>query len=114
MKIAVVGSGISGLAVAWLLSRKHDVHLFEKRSRLGGHTHTVVHDLDGEVPVDSRKRHEIELVIDRVVIRSKSRGRIADSVIAISPPREVPTIAACSTPSAAMPATTSSASVRML
>ena len=54
MKIAVVGSGISGLAAAWLLSRKHDVHLFEKRSRLGGHTHTVVHDLDGRgLPLDT-------------------------------------------------------------
>ena len=47
MKIAVVGSGISGLAAAWLLDRRHEVHLFEKRVRLGGHTHTVVHDLDG-------------------------------------------------------------------
>ncbi len=47
MKIAVVGSGISGLGAAWLLSRSHEVHLFEKRARLGGHTHTVVHDHDG-------------------------------------------------------------------
>ena len=40
MKIAVVGSGIAGLGAAWLLSRKHEVVLFEKESRLGGHTHT--------------------------------------------------------------------------
>jgi predicted NAD/FAD-binding protein len=54
MKIAVVGSGISGLGAAWLLDRKHDVHLFEKRPRLGGHTHTVVHDLDGRaLPLDT-------------------------------------------------------------
>jgi predicted NAD/FAD-binding protein len=54
MKIAVVGSGISGLGAAWLLNRKHDVHVFEKRSRLGGHTHTVVHDLDGrDLPLDT-------------------------------------------------------------
>jgi predicted NAD/FAD-binding protein len=54
MRIAVIGSGISGLASAWLLSRKHEVHLFEKRGRLGGHTHTVVHDLDGhELPLDT-------------------------------------------------------------
>jgi uncharacterized protein len=40
MKIAVIGSGIAGLGAAWLLSRRHDVVLFEKDSRLGGHTHT--------------------------------------------------------------------------
>ncbi|MCW8985086.1 MAG: FAD-dependent oxidoreductase [Thermoanaerobaculales bacterium] len=54
MNIAVIGSGVSGLASAWLLSRKHEVHLFEKRARLGGHTHTVVHDVDGrELPLDT-------------------------------------------------------------
>ena len=54
MRIAVIGSGISGLGAAWLLSRKHEVHLFEKRHRLGGHTHTVVHDLAGRtLPLDT-------------------------------------------------------------
>ena len=43
MRIAVVGSGIAGLASAWLLSHKHDVTLFEAGSYLGGHTHT--HDV---------------------------------------------------------------------
>jgi predicted NAD/FAD-binding protein len=43
MRIAVVGSGISGLASAWLLSREHDVVLYEADTRLGGHTHT--HDI---------------------------------------------------------------------
>ncbi len=40
MKIAVVGSGIAGLGAAWQLSREHEVVLFERESRLGGHTHT--------------------------------------------------------------------------
>ena len=40
MKIAVVGSGIAGLGAAWLLSRQHEVVLFERESRLGGRTHT--------------------------------------------------------------------------
>lgn len=40
MRIAVVGSGIAGLASAWLLSRQHEVTLFEANSYFGGHTHT--------------------------------------------------------------------------
>jgi uncharacterized protein len=40
MRIAVIGSGISGLACAWLLSREHAVTLFEANDYLGGHTHT--------------------------------------------------------------------------
>ena len=54
LKIAVIGSGISGLSAAWLLSKKHDVTLFEANERPGGHTHTNVMDVDGKpVPVDT-------------------------------------------------------------
>ncbi|MEX0705908.1 MAG: FAD-dependent oxidoreductase, partial [Nitriliruptoraceae bacterium] len=41
MRVVVVGSGIAGLASAWLLSRRHEVHLIERDTRLGGHTNTV-------------------------------------------------------------------------
>lgn len=44
MRIAVVGSGIAGLASAWLLSRRHEVTLFEANDYFGGHTHT--HDVE--------------------------------------------------------------------
>jgi len=41
-RTAVIGSGIAGMAAAYFLSRKQEIHLFEKESRLGGHTNTVV------------------------------------------------------------------------
>jgi len=47
MRIAVVGSGISGLAAAWLLAERHAVTLFEAAARPGGHTNTVEVTLDG-------------------------------------------------------------------
>ncbi|MFA6954517.1 MAG: FAD-dependent oxidoreductase [Thermoanaerobaculia bacterium] len=53
-RLAVIGSGISGLAAAWLLSRRYEVSLFEKDDRIGGHTRTVMVDTaDGRLPVDT-------------------------------------------------------------
>lgn len=53
-RVAVIGSGISGLAAAYYLSRKHEVCLFECEARLGGHTHTVTVDSSrGPLPVDT-------------------------------------------------------------
>jgi uncharacterized protein len=54
VRIAVVGSGISGLTAAHLLSAAHEVTLFEKDSRLGGHTHTHrIERPDGVFAVDT-------------------------------------------------------------
>lgn len=47
-KIAIVGSGISGLGTAYLLSPHHDVTVFESDHRLGGHSHTVDIHVDGQ------------------------------------------------------------------
>lgn len=49
MRVAVVGSGIAGLGAAWLLSRRHEVVLFEREARLGGHTHTHAVERGGRV-----------------------------------------------------------------
>jgi uncharacterized protein len=53
-RIAVIGAGISGMAAAYFLSRKHEVSLFEKDDRLGGHTHThTIETSRGTRPVDT-------------------------------------------------------------
>ena len=46
MKIAIIGSGISGLTASYLLNRKHDITLFEKNDYIGGHTHT--HEIEND------------------------------------------------------------------
>ncbi len=53
-RIAVIGSGISGLTAAYYLSRKYEVHVYERDNRLGGHTHTAMVDSSrGKIPVDT-------------------------------------------------------------
>lgn len=53
-KIAVIGSGIAGLTSAHLLSREHDVVLFEANDYLGGHTHTRMVESGGkQYPVNT-------------------------------------------------------------
>jgi len=52
-KIAVVGSGIAGISASYLLSSKYNVHLFEKKNRLGGHTRTVKVSSDNNIAIDT-------------------------------------------------------------
>jgi predicted NAD/FAD-binding protein len=54
MKIAIIGSGISGMVAAYLLCEEHDVVVFEANDYIGGHTHTVDVEEDGRAyPVDT-------------------------------------------------------------
>lgn len=47
-QIAIIGSGISGLTTAYLLSQKHQVTVYEKNDYIGGHTATVDIEINGE------------------------------------------------------------------
>ncbi|MBK8267619.1 MAG: FAD-dependent oxidoreductase [Planctomycetes bacterium] len=53
MKIAIVGSGISGLVTAWLLQGEHEITVFEADDRIGGHTHTIP-------VVEGDRKHQVD------------------------------------------------------
>ncbi|RDV03591.1 NAD(P)/FAD-dependent oxidoreductase [Undibacter mobilis] len=54
LKIAIIGSGISGMAAAWLLSGRHQVTVYERADRIGGHSNTVdARTPNGTVAVDT-------------------------------------------------------------
>jgi len=54
MKVAVIGAGVSGLGAAYALKDSHDLAIYEKDARLGGHANTVSIDYDGQaIDVDT-------------------------------------------------------------
>ena len=59
LKIAVVGTGISGLSAAWLLSPRHEVTVYERADRVGGHSNTVSARVDGASLTQVRGRREM-------------------------------------------------------
>ncbi len=48
MKIAIIGSGISGMAVSWLLNKEHEIDLYEKNNYIGGHSNTAEINYSGK------------------------------------------------------------------
>ena len=48
MKIAIIGSGISGLTAAYLLHDEHELTLYEANNYIGGHTHTHELEIEGK------------------------------------------------------------------
>src|SRR5438552_3440857 len=74
MRVAVVGAGISGLVVAHLLHREHDLTVFEAGSYAGGHTNTIrvdtpneTHDVDtGFIVFNDRNYPSFERLLARL------------------------------------------------
>ena len=59
MKIGVIGSGVSGLVSALALQEKFEVSLFEKNSKLGGHSNTVT--------IEQENNKFIQLYNDKII-----------------------------------------------
>ena len=54
MKIAIIGSGISGIGCGYFLNKKYDITLFEKNHYVGGHANTATIDYEGyKINVDT-------------------------------------------------------------
>jgi hypothetical protein len=54
LKVAVIGTGISGLSAAWLMNQRHDITVYEGSERVGGHSNTVSAAVEGRlIPVDT-------------------------------------------------------------
>jgi uncharacterized protein len=54
LKVAIVGTGISGLSAAWLLSQRHTVTVYERADRVGGHANTILAFIGGRnIAVDT-------------------------------------------------------------
>src|SRR3954452_3249276 len=79
MRIAIVGAGISGLAVAHLLHREHDLTVFEAGAYAGGHTNTIrvdtehaTHHVDtGFIVFNDRNYPSFERLLDRIGAESQ-------------------------------------------
>ena len=66
MKIAVIGSGISGLSAAYYLSQKHSVDIFEKEDHFGGHSNTI------NIFYDKEKQKQVAVDIGFIVFNEKT------------------------------------------
>ena len=66
MKIAVIGSGISGLSAAYYLSQKHSVDIFEKEDHFGGHSNTI------NIFYDKEKQKQVAVDIGFIVFNEKN------------------------------------------
>ena len=70
MKIAVIGSGISGLSAAYFLSKRHKVDLFEKDDHFGGHSYTI--------DVEYEKNKKISVDVGFIVFNHQTYPNLID------------------------------------
>lgn len=66
MKIAIIGSGISGMSAAWLLAKQCDITLYEKDDRIGGHSNTV------QLPVSPNNPRQIGIDTGFIVFNDRN------------------------------------------
>ena len=66
MKIAVIGSGISGLSASYFLSKKNNVDLYEREDRFGGHSYTL------NIHYDIKNKKKIDIDIGFIVFNEKT------------------------------------------
>lgn len=90
MKVAIIGAGIAGLGAAWTLSKDHDVVIYERQSKVGGHAVTVqipgwspTTELDAgfllfdewQYPVFSALLRELQIPVDPIAVSMAYSGR---------------------------------------
>src|SRR2546421_9018219 len=80
MRVAIIGAGISGLVVAHLLHREHEITVYEAADYAGGHTNTVrvdtpdeTHEVDtGFIVFNDRNYPNFERLLQRIGVPSQS------------------------------------------
>ena len=69
MRIAIIGSGISGLTAAYLLNHDHEITLYEANDHIGGHTHTHDIEIEGKIwAVDSGSVSYTHLTLPTILL----------------------------------------------
>ena len=82
MKIAIIGSGISGLSASYYLSKKYYVDLYEKEARFGGHSYTI------NILYDIENKKKIHVDIGFIVFNEKTYPNLINLFKELSVPFE--------------------------